>query len=115
MWSVVENDLLLVTAPIISQLARSELLCFSFDDVTGFCRPSPYFFTKTYLEILQLEGGVSISQRKDEAKRFPAELFTTLRMNVPYISSRIAKMSTPTGLHGPPQRNLPEDISLTFW
>ena len=70
---------------------------------------------ETYLELLKREGGFSIFQKKDEAKSFPAEFFPLPQMPVQYILSRIAKISTPVGLHGPPCHNFPEDISLPFW
>ena len=77
--------------------------------------PVRLYLPETYLELLQLEGGFLISQRKDKAKSFTAEKFPALQTTVPYPSSRVAEISAPIGPHGPPQNNSLEYISPTFF
>ena len=114
MWLAVENSLSSLTAPFRSHPIGSKLLYSSATYATGFCGPKPDFLPATYLEILQLEGGLSIFQRKYWAKRFPAELFPIPQIHVPYFLSHGAKIPNPIGLHGPPHYNFPEDISLSL-
>ena len=57
---------------------------------------------ETYLELLQLEGGFSIFQIKDETKKFTTELFPAPRSLVSYTVTSVAERSTPIGLHGTP-------------
>ena len=68
----------------------------------------------TYLDLLQPEGVFLLFQRKDEAKTFPAELLPIPRTPVPYLSSHVAKMSTPILSHWKPRNNFTDDIIPPF-
>ena len=114
MWSAVEKSCSPFTAPIRSSLSRSELLYFSFSDVTGFYRLSPYFFTDNVLRAPAIWGRGFDFPNKDEAKRSPAELLPAPWTPVTYPSSRVAEISTPIGPQMLPQSNSPKDIYLLF-
>ena len=81
----------------------------------GSVGPDQIYSPEAYSELLQLGGwGGLIFQRKDEAKRFSAEIFPILQTHAPYLLSHAAKRSTLIISHGPPMRNFPEDISLSL-
>ena len=76
--------------------------------------PSWIYLPEMHIELLQMEGGFLIFQKKDEAKSFPAEIFSALRTTVPYLLSRVVKISTPVRPHMTLWCNSPEDISRHF-
>ena len=115
MWSAVENYYLPVTAPIILQIARSELLYFSFADVTGLCRTIPDFFTDNVLRVPTIGGRVFDFPKKRLGKKVSCRKIPAPRTPVLYLSSRVAKIPTPIGPHMPPWRNSPEDILPPFF
>ena len=114
MLSEVGNDLSPVMDPISSLLIRRKCRYFSLDYVTGSCRPGPPFLTGIVLEVPSMGEIDSDFPKKIQGKRFPKEYSPVVLMGIPCLMSRVAKIPILIGLHKPPKRNSPGDISCCF-
>ena len=110
-WWLVENSLSPVTTLINSILSHCKLWYFSSADVTVFCRPMPDFFAGIQLKVSMMGEIYFYFLNNRQDKSFPKEASPLLLIHVLCFLSRVAKSSTPTGLHRPPQRNFPGYIS----
>ena len=95
MWSAVENTLLPVNVPIRLQLSHREILYLSIDDVTGFCRPSPDFFTRNLLRSPTTGGRVFNLPKKRRGEKFFLHNFSQPRELLSCIFRHVLQKDPP--------------------
>ena len=77
MWTEVENNLSPVTASISLLLAHRKLRYLLLADVTGSCRPRPYFLNGIVLKVPTMGGRDFDFPKKIQGKKVSKRIFST--------------------------------------
>ena len=86
---MIENYLAPVIAPIRSLLARIKLRHLSLADVTGSCRPSPYFLTGIVLKVHMMGGrNLYFPKKRRDKKVFQRSFSTPANAYLVYFFTR---------------------------